>query len=224
MLVVSLFLSAPLAVACSSFSPTDDPVEAGGDAAPTPDAAPVGDEVAVDAADDRSPAACDGGGRDCNDRFVFVTPDGLPGTLAGPATTTLKSADAFCANQAIKKGLPALTNRQWHAFLCTSTVDGIERVAEPNIRWIRPDGTVLWPTTVALRAAGPKAALSATGELAWTGCDRFGRKAADKTCMDWQTTEGNGNFGRSDQLSSNWVDDSEASCTELLRLYCFEAN
>lgn len=228
-MVVSLSLAAPLAVACSSFAPADEAPDAATDGAAQVEGGTREDALVPpvrpsDASPDGS-LPCDAG-RACDERFVFVTRDGLPGSFGAPAGATAEAtADAFCAAQAslVPTGSGgSLAGRTWKAFVCTSSTSAIDRIATAEARWINPLSKTVFPTTNDLRNGVPKQPIATTGAKVWTGCTPAGSAALGDTCGDWRDANGKGAYGIASAMTGEWLNTNATMCVEALPLYCFE--
>ncbi|MDB4944548.1 MAG: Myxococcus cysteine-rich repeat-containing protein [Labilithrix sp.] len=233
LVVVAVWLvGSSAALACSSFSAAPEP-GAGGDEASTDGASP-GDADPVDAstpdarADTAPPstATCDAGSaRACTDRYLFLTKATLRTDFASvPAgVSKLQPADAFCAAQANLDTHADLHNREWRAWMCTTTENAVTRViGTMDARYINRDGNVLFTDRMALAGANPQRAIDTRPIEVWTGCGPTGLHETFPTCDDWSTTGAKGQAGRALATNRDWSSYAELPCTTTLPVYCVE--
>ena len=97
-------------------------------------------------------------------------------------------------------------------------------------RWIRPDGTTIFPTTQDLQVGATEAGIATPSRIVWSGCgDNFGQPFNGYSCHDWTvTTLGGGmdigNYGASDRTDTTWSFAYRQGCEILAPLYCFESD
>jgi len=170
----------------------------GRDAARVVDAGPdVVDASAADANEDAEPGDA---GPDVREgaNIAFATSRTVRGDFGG-----LGAGDAICNEEAADAGLPGT----YVAYLSTSTVDAIDRIAGSR-GWVRPDGKpfadrpediaegrIIYPL---VRTARNVEAFAFGHHF--TGSNVMGRKAIGRTCDDWTSTTGDasgGSFGSS---------------------------
>lgn len=244
--IVTAIGLATTAGACGSFD-SDDPAvaaaDAAGEASLTPDASTSSDG---DAGSTDGPSA-----RDASDgRIVFLSSEEYvgampyqPGELDG-----LAAADRLCKGLADK--VPALSGRQWRAWLSSTRANAVTRAlgTMPIPTDVRlTDGTVVFPkgfvldTTADGGVSAPSHPINMTEKgtvlratEVWTGCDQLGRVYSPAhTCNDWRAPTDDAGPGEAltgwaelSPFEANWTatgSSSARSCTNVHRLYCFEA-
>ena len=153
---------------------------------------------------------------------------------AGGQATGLASADYICQNLADA----AQIGGTWRAWLSTSTVNAIDRIAG-NGPWYRMDGALAFPNRARLGTTPlVPIMVDEMGGLpdpfyeAWTGTALGGFKAPlgsrqSVTCADWTSTIDStsigGVVGDIDANSSTWTNLATGYCSPYHRsLYCFE--
>lgn len=162
-------------------------------------------------------------------KLFFTSRQLYPGNLGG-----LAGADARCAAEALDAGLGG-TFRAW---LSTSTADAKTRISGGP--WVFRNGEkALSPSSAGvspdnfLRYDARGGDLLFEPELdVWTGTGELGLLDSSKaTCLDWTSnaTAQLGAFGTLGAIGSRWTheipfgnDPPGRSCSETLRLYCFE--
>jgi hypothetical protein len=154
---------------------------------------------------------------------VFLT-GAFVGTMYEPGGG-LAGGDAKCAQAAAAAGVGGT----WRAWLSTSTVNAVERIAGTG-PWRLMDGTMVFASRTEL-ASGPAHAIDrlADGETlgtdplpVWTGTIRTGT-VAGSTCAEWTNDRTElGRAGRSDAIGPAWTDNSTITCDTYAYLYCFE--
>lgn len=154
-------------------------------------------------------------------RRVFVTSATYDANLGG-----LIGADLLCQQHAEA----GLLGRTWKAWLSTSSVDAMDRIADAQYQLV--DGTMVAASKADLIDGTLLSAidLDELGFLrsgpVWTGTNNNGT-AGPHNCSEWMSNTGTGNYGMAGEpvsASMQWssvVDDS-APCASLARLYCFE--
>lgn len=173
-------------------------------------------------------------------RLVFVSSTTSTGAMGG-----LAGADSKCKSLADSSGVAAVVNRNWRAWLSTSTIQARERIPMiggagggiPAYRLVSgdlvfPEGFVFGPKPG--DAGGPNLPLrvidqdergqtiAASG--VWTGTQNDGSRcgsSATSFCDDWSTTNGGSCYGYVSGVSA-WSSGSGGSATTLNRIYCFE--
>jgi hypothetical protein len=139
--------------------------------------------------------------------------NGFGGDLRYGQADGLTGADKICTDIAAAV-LPCAGSKTWRAFLCTSTVDGIDRIGTGP--WYDRNGTVVWNATTEMSADRPPAAYPYRDDLPnedgvpnhdydldgsvtdddnhdfLTACGTDGRKISTDTaaqrCTDWTST------------------------------------
>jgi hypothetical protein len=138
--------------------------------------------------------------------------------------TGLEVADADCMTAGQTYG-----DGQWRAWLSSSTVNAIDRLADVG-PWYRLDQqTKLFESRAAL-VNGPLVPIEDPADagadlraLFWTGTLLDGT-ASTATCLDWTEYVGpiTATVGRVDMAGQGWVDPTPLSCAKYLSLLCFE--
>lgn len=211
-----LAFSVVMVFGCSSSStPHDD--------APIADATSAIDSLGADAL---VPDAAAGRKR------VFVS--GFPPTqgdlkTAGAGADGLAGGDNLCAAAATRGALGGT----WTAWLSTTAVNAIDRVADVG-PWYRIDQTTLvFPTKAALLSP-PLVPINVdeTGAMAsglggvWTGTLANGTVSAGNTCLDWTSASGvgtnNAQLGSWLVTTAGWTESGLRSCATMYKIYCFE--
>ena len=163
---------------------------------------------------------------------VFVTATTTTGNIAasGNATSGLDGADKLCAASATAAGLGGA----WKAWLSTSQVNAIDRLADAGPWYLVDRCTLVFGGKAAIVAGGPAAAIDrlADGSQAppvnlWTGTKKTGVKD-DFTCNDWTNDqpihgyEGTVGTGDDTFFAGAWTDTATNPCRLSAALVCFE--
>ncbi len=157
-------------------------------------------------------------------RRIFHHRNGALGDLGDAADTrpVLEIADAACAQGAAQRQLGGI----WKAWLSTSTVNAIDRIADVG-PWYRLDGVTKLFENRAQLAVGPLAPIDTPGDrLAgspfWTGTLADGTRSG-LTCGDWtQDVTGTATVGRADAVGAAWVQAEPISCGYYGGILCIE--
>jgi hypothetical protein len=157
---------------------------------------------------------------------VFHLKNGTLGQIpdANDPRTGLEVADAECTKAGQAHG-----GVQWKAWLSSSTVSALNRIADVG-PWYRLDQTTLLFHNLASIVNGPLVPISPqsdvvddTRNLFWTGTLLDGTASVDN-CQDWTTYMGLNiaTVGRADTSGQGWVDPTPLSCGYYLALLCIE--
>lgn len=172
------------------------------------------------------------------DRRVFVTSVAYHGDLKtlGGAGSGIEGADSLCNSLAQAAGLGGT----WVAWVSTSTVDAISRLAADG-RWTLIDGaTEVFPSRGdvqfgplhAIDTAEDGEVVSDLGDVVvWTNTDRFGKNVTAgqaNACDDWSGQVGTADVGvvvdPQAAMGLSWTDTGQPrACGSEFRLYCFES-
>ena len=142
-------------------------------------------------------------------KLAFVTSTASAGALGG-----LAGADETCVNLASAAGLPG----EFLAWLADDTASPLTRFVQSAGPYLRTDGVRIaddWAdltdgTLLAPLNRDQTGAEVTGGVWTWTGCD------------SWNSTAGQGNFGRSYTEDSNWEFADTDACDYPRSLYCFK--
>jgi hypothetical protein len=155
---------------------------------------------------------------------IFHYPNGALGQIrdARDPRPAVEVADARCMTGASQRRLAGT----WRAWLSSSTVDAIDRIADVG-PWYRLDGkTKLFESKAQLRA-GPLAPIDPPGDPVagrpfWTGTLADGTRSS-LTCQDWTDyVMARGTVGRADAVGGAWVAAEPSSCGFYGGLLCIE--
>jgi hypothetical protein len=160
---------------------------------------------------------------------VFHLVNGTLGKIRDSSDTRLAVdvADEACTTGANRRGLGGA----WKAWLSSSGVDAIDRIADVS-PWYRLDQTTLLFETKEELTRGPRARIDptdatcadvATCQFAfWSGTALTGRGTSDN-CLDWTEYLGqHATVGRADVAGSSWVAPDRLYCGAYLALLCIE--
>ena len=155
---------------------------------------------------------------------IFVTDQKYTGNLKknGGGTDGLDGADKICNQAAAALSLGGA----WKAWLSTSNVDAIDRIADVGPWYLTHGGGRIFVNKAAI-AAGPEAPIGPgiEGGDTWTGTLASGRKDVF-TCLDWTVDAvggpGAGSGGVWWRTGSSWTAAIDDPCNLLGGLYCFE--
>ena len=188
---------------------------------PVPDA--CGCRLVADAASDRDFDAADAS--TSARKKVFHLLNGALGAIrdANDTRMGLEVADAKCTTAGQMHG-----GGQWRAWLSSSSVNAIDRLADVG-PWYRLDQqTKLFDNLAAItqgplvRIEEPSDTLVDTRNLFWTGTLLDGT-ASTANCTDWTDYVGvMATAGRVDTAGPGWVAPTLQSCSTYLSLLCFE--
>ena len=175
-------------------------------------------------------AGATGGGSATSDtparKRIFHFKNGTLGMIpdSNDTRTGLEVADAECT-----KAGRAYGGAQWKAWLSSSTISAISRIADVG-PWYRLDQTTLLFANRASMVNGPLVQITSPSDLLidnrstfWSGTLADGSSSADN-CQDWTTYIGR-NFatiGRVDTSGPGWVDPTPFTCSYYLALLCVE--
>lgn len=156
---------------------------------------------------------------------VFITAAALTGALGG-----LAGGDAQCATAATGA---ALGSGPWKAWLSTTTVDAIDRIAGTG-PWFDTKGTLVFANRAQLMSMPAttlwynEAGVFLASDKIWTGTGFGGTYVAALSgtapCGEWTSGAMNmqakvGQVGRSD---ASWTAQSNTTCDQDSHLICFE--
>lgn len=157
---------------------------------------------------------------------IFHLKNGTLGQIrdGNDTRTGLEVADAECVQAGQSYG-----GGQWKAWLSSSTINALDRLADVG-PWYRVDQeTLLFPSRAAM-VNGPLAPIDTQSDpvddrrnLFWSGTLAAG-SASGSNCQDW-TAYGSGlvaTVGRVDTAGQGWVNPSSLSCGSYLSLLCIE--
>ncbi len=163
---------------------------------------------------------------------IFVTSLATTGNLmaAGNGHDGLDGGDKLCATAAAAASLGG----SWKAWLSSSTVNAIDRVADVGPWYLVDRCTLVFANKAAIAATGPRAAIDrlADGSMAppvnlWTGTKATGVKDAF-TCADWTNDqpihgyEGTVGTGSNGFFAGAWTETATNPCHLSAALICFE--
>ena len=157
---------------------------------------------------------------------VFHLRNGALGKIrdSNDTRTGLEVADADCTTAGQMYG-----GGQWRAWLSSSSMNAIDRVADVG-PWYRPDQqTKLFENRAAITQGplvpieDPADAGVGVRDLFWSGTLLDGT-ASTANCTDWTEYVGGvtATVGRTDTAGSGWVAPTLQSCSTYLSLLCFE--
>ena len=190
-----------------------------------------------------SSSACVDGGTASDDdaiatgdrKRVFLFRNGTLGKIRDSTDTraAVDVADEDCTDGASRMSLGGT----WRAWLSSSAVDAIDRIADVG-PWYRVDRETTLFASKADLARGPRARIDPSEESEdWESCMRFGqcsqtfwsgttvdgRRAADN-CLDWTVYNlpAVATVGRADVSGEEWVATESLACAAYLALLCIE--
>jgi hypothetical protein len=162
------------------------------------------------------------------DKIVFITSTTQTGNLGGVA-----GADGICNTRAAAGSLPG-TYKAWIATTAGNDPASSftkKTVLNQNQRYRLTNGTVIannWDDLVdgTLAAAINRDEFNnaQTGE-AWSNADSAGVSVGTVHCTNWTTSSGGSNRGRTGSSASTtatWANTNNPTCSNALRLYCFQ--
>jgi hypothetical protein len=163
-------------------------------------------------------------------RRIFVTHTAYDGDLktVGGGVDGLDGADRLCAIAAISTNLGGT----WKAFLSTSRVNAVDRIAEGG-PWVNLAGGVVFNNKVGMAVGALRGiyfderGMGNNGSV-WTGTTRFLKLAMSlsqpATCGDWSSTRGDGLMGEAGGSDGRWTQNGNgvASCGNVAHLICIE--
>jgi hypothetical protein len=157
---------------------------------------------------------------------VFLTRAKFDGNLGG-----LTGADAKCAAAATGAGL----NGSWQAWLSTTTVNAIDRLADVG-PWVDLQGATMFPSKTALIDDGPSGSglwldergmFLSTANI-WTATNWQGVYNQNLTvgppCAEWTSSsqQDQARVGQVGRTGTAWTWFAATSCSQTLHLICFE--
>jgi hypothetical protein len=163
---------------------------------------------------------------------IFVTSLATTGNLmaAGNGTNGLDGGDRLCAAAAAA----ATLGGSWKAWLSSSSVNAIDRVADVGPWYLVDRCTLVFANKAAMVVTGPAAAIDrrADGSMAppvdlWTGTKATGVKDAF-TCNDWTNDqpihgyEGTVGIGSNLAFAGSWTETATDPCHLSAVLICIE--
>ena len=182
--------------------------DAGGDAAPGPDARDAHDDfVPFDGADAHTVA------------IVFVTSTTYAGSFGGPG-----AADNLCQMRAMSAGLSG----SYVAWLSVGPIAATSLVTS-NGPWFLPTGELAVQRSDVQGGMGIQHAIdvdehgSPQGDEAWTGTRPDGTPTG-MDCSSWSASvnAANGTVGNVIGNGPGWTERRSVACTALKHLYCFQ--
>lgn len=155
---------------------------------------------------------------------VFYLRNGTLGKImdSGDTRTGIQTADAECTAAASERGHAG----SWRAWLSSSTVDAIDRIADVA-PWYRVDRETLLFASKQELTSGPRATIEAMTDaepmMFWSGTDLDGSRSTDN-CSDWTVyiQPAIATVGRVDVVGESWVMDTPLLCSKYLALLCIE--
>lgn len=217
-------LLASLVAACGDSHDTGNTTDSGGleSTGSTGDPEPT-------SSDETGGATTDAGDPPVSERKrIFYFRNGTLGKIRESADTrpALAVADEDCT-----LGAEAMSwGGTWRAWLSSSQVDAIDRIADVG-PWYRTDRETLLFASKAELTLGPRAPIDLTFDdpardddvLFWSGTDLDGRRTADN-CTDWTVynVPAVATVGRADVAGAAWVATEPLPCSNYLALLCIE--